>query len=141
MTRVATKGCAVLLIADETAPAAQQDTLKAIGFHVVRTPELPCDERLLEYESVVAVVPSIAQVGRLAARARAQRHFGRRVLIALVPDDVPETERRRAAASGMDAVLPASVPGRVLAAHILRRLREFPEYRCLLVPRGKRSAA
>ena len=135
------KGCAVLLIADEGDSLPQQGELTAIGFRVVRAADLPCDGTLLQYEGVVAALPVIAGVGRLAARVRAQRHFGRRVLIALVPDHVPEAERRRAAVAGTDAVLPRSVTGRTLAAHILRRLRECPEHRCKLVPHRPRPAA
>lgn len=136
-----TKGCAVLLLADEQADVHQLDVLEAVGFRVFRARDLPDNDELLGYEAVIAVLPAIASTGPLAARTRARRHFGRRVLIALVPDTVTETDRRRAAAAGLDAVLPASVPGRTLAAIILQRLRAFPEHRCKLQPRRSRPAA
>jgi hypothetical protein len=73
---------------------------------------------------------------------RVKPHFGRRVLIALVCDAVPVTARRDAQACGFDVVLAESCPARDLAAHILRGLRPFPEYRCLLrTPNGRRKAA
>jgi hypothetical protein len=131
----------VLLIADEQYAVHQIDVLEAIGFRVTRKPALPDDDTLLNYEVVIVILPTAHATGPFAARARARRHFGRRVLIALVPDTVPEVERRRAASAGLDGVLPASIPGRMLAAFILQRLRAFPEHRCKLQPRRSRPAA
>jgi hypothetical protein len=65
-----------------------------------------------------------------------------RPLIGLVPDSFSERQLRDAAICGFDLTLPARCAPRDLAAHILRRLRPFPEYRCLLLaPNGRRKAA
>jgi hypothetical protein len=78
----------------------------------------------------------------LGNRLRAKPRFGRRVLIALVPESCTERQRREAEHSGFDGALPQACSARDLAAHILRRLRPFPEYRCLLrAPNGRRKAA
>lgn len=135
------KRCSVLVVAENGTVVPQQATLEAIGFHVECAEALPCDASLLAFEAVIAILPAVARVGPFAARARAQRHFGHRALIALVPDTVPEIERRRAAAAGMDAVLPVSAGGRDLAARILARLRQQPEHRCSIVPRPPKHAA
>ncbi len=135
------KGCAVLVIADEQYVIHQIDVLEAVGFRVIRKPALPDDETLLSHEVVIAILTTVHATGQFAARTRARRHFGRRVLVALVPDTIPEIERRRAASAGLDGVLPESIPGRMLAAFILQRLRAFPEHRCKLQPRRSRPAA
>jgi hypothetical protein len=77
----------------------------------------------------------------LAARLRAKPHFGRRLLIALVPAAVPIHARRSAAASGFDDVVNECCDGRHLTTRILRGLRTRPELRCTLPPSTRRSAA
>jgi len=43
---------------------------------------------------------------------------------------------------GFDQTLPESCSARDIAAHVLRLLRAFPEFRCLLrAPNGRRKAA
>jgi hypothetical protein len=74
-------------------------------------------------------------------RLRAKRHFGRRVLLALVPDGMTDRARREAVVSGFDHALPATCGARDLAATILRLLRPYPEYRCLLRQPGRRRRA
>ena len=78
----------------------------------------------------------------IGARLRAKPRFGRRVLIALISDAVPDRDRRDAMMSGFDQTLTDSCTARDIAAHVLRLLRGFPEYRCLLrAPHGRRKAA
>jgi hypothetical protein len=78
----------------------------------------------------------------LGARLRGQPHFGRRVLIALMSDDVPANDRREAVMCGFDRTLSDVCPAREIAAQVLRLLRAYPEYRCLLRnPNGRRKAA
>ena len=62
--------------------------------------------------------------------------------MALVPHGVSERDNRDALMSGFDLTLPEYCTARDIAAHILRLLRGFPEYRCLLrAPNGRRKAA
>ena len=73
----------------------------------------------------------------LAARLRAKPRFGRRVLVALVPEPMADAARREAIHSGFDYALVDTCGARDLAAAILRLLRE-PEHGLLsnvLVPR------
>ena len=78
----------------------------------------------------------------LAARLRAVPHFGRRVLIALMSDEVSPNDRREAVMCGFDRTLSDACPAREIAAQVLRLLRAYPEYRCLLrTPSGRRKAA
>jgi hypothetical protein len=78
----------------------------------------------------------------IAARLRAKPQFGRRVLLALVQDGVSDRDNREALMSGFDLTLPDRCSARDIAAHILRLLRGYPEYRCLLrAPNGRRKAA
>ena len=77
----------------------------------------------------------------LAARLRARAHFGRRVLIALVGPALNDRARREATMSGFDAALATNCSARDLAAIILKRLRPYPEYRCILRAPGKRRKA
>ena len=78
----------------------------------------------------------------IATRLRAKPRFGRRILLALVPDGVSDRDNRDALMSGFDLTLPDGCSARDIASHILRLLRGFPEYRCLLrAPNGRRKAA
>jgi len=78
----------------------------------------------------------------IGARLRAKPQFGRRILMALMADDVLERDSREARLSGFDETLSSTCSARDIAAHILRLLRGYPEYRCLLrAPNGRRKAA
>jgi hypothetical protein len=117
-------------------------SLRALGFAVDVVDDLPPSEVLASYHGIVVRAQADCNLAVLGARLRAKPHFGRRVLIALVADSVNERQRRDAAASGFDVTLSEHASARDLAAHILRRLRPFPEYRCLLrTPNGRRKAA
>ena len=74
----------------------------------------------------------------LAARLRAKPHFGRRLLIALVPAGTPPPNRRAAEASGFDDVVNDCCDTRHLTTRILRGLRTRPELRCVLPPPERR---
>ena len=133
--------CSILYVQ----PAAGGDThaaaLIAMGFAVSVVSDLPASEVFATYHAVVVRVPG-CRLPQIGMRLRAKPRFGRRVLIGLVPEDCPERERRDAAACGFDLTLSDHCSPRDLAAHILRRLRPFPEYRCLLrTPNGRRKAA
>jgi hypothetical protein len=115
--------------------------LRELGFSVDVVDDVPSAEAFAPYHAVLVRVHDcdLAVVG---TRLRAKPRFGRRVLIALVPDSCTERQRRDAAMSGFDLTLPTTCTPRDLAAHILHRLRAFPEYRCLLrTPKGRRKAA
>jgi len=113
-----------------------------LGFSVDVVDDLPTADALATYHAVVVRVDRDCNLPALGARMRAKPRFGRRVLIALVPDECSLTKRREATASGFDVALSEGCPPRDLAANILRRLRPFPEYRCLLrTPHGRRKAA
>jgi hypothetical protein len=78
----------------------------------------------------------------LGTRLRAKPNFGRRVLLALVGSELTDRDKREARMSGFDGTLSNSCGAREIAAHILRLLRGYPEYRCLLrAPNGRRKAA
>jgi hypothetical protein len=116
--------------------------LRALGFSVDMTADLPPAETLTAYHAVVVRVRPDCHMPTLGNRLRAKPRFGRRVLIGLVPESCTERQRREAEHSGFDSALPEACSARNLAAHILRRLRPFPEYRCLLrAPNGRRKAA
>jgi len=133
--------CSILYIR----PGADADThveaLRTLGFSVHVSPDLPSADGYSSYHAVIVRVAD-CKLTQLGTRLRAKPRFGRRVLIGLVPDSCTEQQRREAAISGFDVTLPEACHPRDLAAHILRRLRPFPEYRCLLrAPNGRRKAA
>jgi hypothetical protein len=116
--------------------------LRCLGFRVDEAADLPPNEVVASYHAIVVRPGHDCNLPMLAARIRAKPHFGRRVLLLLVPDTTPERARREAILSGCDQALPESCTARDLAATILRLLRPFPEYRCLLrSPGGRRKAA
>jgi len=137
--------CSILYVAPDRDPHTEEThvtALKGLGFSVDAADDLPPTEVLTRYHAVVVRVANGCNLPVLGARLRAKPHFGRRVLIALVRPVFTERQRRDATASGVDAVLADTCPARDLAAHILRGLRPFPEYRCLLrSPQGRRKAA
>lgn len=134
--------CAVLYIQPGRKDQTHAEALRRLGFSVDLADDLPPTEAFVSYHAVVVRVHPECNLPVLGARLRAKPRFGRRVLIGLVPESCSERQRRDAAASGFDVMLPATCSPRDLAAHILRRLRSFPEYRCLLrAPNGRRKAA
>lgn len=134
--------CSILYIKPGMREEAHAAPLRALGFSVRVVDDLPPAEVFTDYHAVIVCVAAGCDLPGLAARLRAKPRFGRRVLIALVPDSATERQRREAAHAGFDATLRQDCSPRDLAAHVLRRLRPFPEYRCLLrSPNGRRKAA
>lgn len=134
--------CAILYIKPDPREEVHAQALRALGFSVVVEDDIPPPEVLTRFHAVVVRADTGYNLAHLAMRMRAQPRFSRRVLIALVAADLPQSARRDAVASGFDATLTENCSPRELAAHILRGLRPFPEYRCLLrAPNGRRKAA
>jgi hypothetical protein len=116
--------------------------LRTLGFHVDQNEDLPVPEAFSGYHAVIVRTETGRDLPMLAARLRAKRHFGRRVLVALVPDVMADRDKREAVHSGFDDTLPDTCAVRDLAAAILRLLRPYPEFRCILrTPGGRRKAA
>lgn len=133
--------CSILYIQPGDRAEMHVEALRALGFSVHVTGDLPVGDVLTDYHAVVVRVAD-CKLAQLGMRLRAKPRFGRRVLIGLVPPSCSERDRRDAAICGFDVTLPEACHPRDLAAHILRRLRPFPEYRCLLrAPNGRRKAA
>ena len=134
--------CSILYIQPPPDNDTHVDALRALGFSVDVRADVLTGETFASYHAVVIRVNGACNLPVLGTRLRAKARFGRRVLIGLVPESCTERQRRDAAISGFDAALPANCTTRDLAAHILKRLRQFPEYRCLLrSPEGRRKAA
>lgn len=134
--------CSILYIKPGLEKESHAAPLRALGFSVDVVDDLPPAEVFSQYHAVVVCVPAGSDLPGLGARLRAKPRFGRRVLIALVPASATERERREAAHVGFDVTLRQDCSSRDLAAHVLRRLRSFPEYRCLLrTPKGRRKVA
>lgn len=116
--------------------------LRSLGFRVDESTELPANEVIAAYHAVIVRPVVGCDLPMLATRLRAKPHFGRRVLLALVPEKMADRDRRVAVLSGFDHTLSETCGARDLAATILRLLRPYPEYRCLLrLPGGRRKAA
>lgn len=127
-------------------PGGHADTrvtaLRAMGFRVDEGTEFPANDLLATYHAVIVGPVSDGHLPMLAARLRAKPRFGRRVLLALVPEGTADRTKREAVLSGFDETLTNTCGARDLAATILRRLRPYPEYRCVLrAPGGRRKAA
>ena len=133
--------CSILYIRPGPPEEEHIGGLRQLGFSVDVADDLPPTERFTSYHAIVVRV-SDCNLSALGTRLRAKPRFGRRVLIGLVPESCTERQRRDAAYCGFDLALQHGCSPRDLAAHILRRLRPFPEYRCLLrTPNGRRKAA
>jgi hypothetical protein len=133
--------CSILYVT-AASEGTQVGALKALGFHVDQGKELPPTEVLSAYHAVIVRANLGLGLPMLAARLRAKQHFGRRVLLALVPPAMADRTRREAIHSGFDQTLPETCGARDLAAVILRLLRPYPEFRCILrSPGGRRKAA
>jgi hypothetical protein len=137
--------CSILYLKNGAAVDSRQThapALRALGFHVDEFDDLPANEVLAAYHAVIVRPAPGCNLPMLAARVRAKPRFGRRVLVALVPDAMAARAKREAVLSGFDYTLPDTCGARDLAATVLRLLRPYPEYRCLLRwPGGRRKAA
>ena len=112
-----------------------------MGFLVDEVKAWPSDETVRKYHVLVVHVPAAEGAPMLAARLRAKPHFGRRLLVALVPCDTPPALRRAAEAGGFDDVIEERCDTRHLTTRILRGLRTRSELRCVLPPAAGRPAA
>ena len=134
--------CSILFIRPCGVDTKKTAALRSLGFRVDESDQLPANEIIAGYHAVVVQPGPSCNLPMLGARLRAKPHFGRRVLLALVADVTPDRDKREATLSGFDITLSEGCSGRDLAATILRLLRPFPEYRCLLrAPGGRRKAA
>ena len=134
--------CSILYVKPGPREDPHSAALRALGFSVEVVDDLPPSDAFTRYHAVVVRVEVPCHLPNLGARLRAKPRFGRRVLIALVPESVSDRQRRDAVHTGFDLTLPLTCSSRDLAAHVLRRLRPYPEYRCLLrAPNGRRKAA
>ena len=135
------KQCAVLLINRDGAKAPHRQQFERLGFTVRETREWPGDDVIPAFEVVIFLLRDVTQICMIAARIRAKPHFGRRVLIAVVPDGTSPAEQRGAIGGGFDDVVSETADMRLLLARIIRRLRARPEYRCFVPSQRKRKAA
>ena len=134
--------CGILFIGPCGQDEARLASLRSLGFHVDEAAQVPSQEELTKYHAVIVRVVPRCSLTMLGARLRARPLFGRRALIAFVNDAVSDRDRREAMMGGFDLTLPDNCPPREIAAQILRLLRNYPEYRCLLrTPNGRRKAA
>jgi hypothetical protein len=135
------KQCAILYVTPH-GDGTQVAALKGLGFHVDQGEDVPAAEVLSAYHAVIVRADVGARLPIIAARLRATRHFGRRVLVALVPEAMADRVKREAIHSGFDQTMLDTCGVRDLAATILRLLRPYPEFRCILrAPGGRRKAA
>jgi DNA-binding response OmpR family regulator len=126
------KQCSILLVNDDGG-CSQRAALEGSGFRVTEIREWPDDHAaILDHHVVIVRIRSLRHAPMIAARLRAKPRFGRRVLIALVPQAASLDERTAALTSGFDDVLNDSCDARHLISRILKRLRMVPEYHCLL---------
>jgi hypothetical protein len=129
------KQCAVMFVNPVRERTPHPDAMRVMGFVVHEITDWPIDQAAVrDYHVVIVRVKDIDAAPMLAARLRAKPHFGRRLLIALVPSSAARTDRRAAEASGFDDVLDDACDSRHLTTRILRGLRTRPELRCLLPP-------
>ena len=136
------KQCAVMFVNPVRDRTPHPEAMRAMGFVVREIVEWPNDDGAVrEYHVVIVRLREIRAAPMLAARLRAKPHFGRRLLIALVPSETAPPDRRAAEASGFDEVLNDVCDTRHLTTRILRGLRTRPELRCVLPPRERRRAA
>ena len=134
--------CGILFIGPCGQDEARLASLRSLGFRVDESAQLPSEEELADYHAVIVRVVPRCSLTMLGARLRARPLFGRRALIAFVSEAVSDRDRREATMCGFDQTLPDTCPAREVAAQILRLLRNYPEYRCLLrTPNGRRKAA
>ena len=136
------KQCAVLFVNTDHEPSPHVAAMRAMGFVVEEVGEWPADATIREYHVLIVRVREVTTAPMLAARLRAKPHFGRRLLVALVPPDTAPATRRAAEASGFDDVVNDCCDVRHLTTRVLRGLRTRSELRCALpAPANGRSAA
>ena len=133
--------CGILFIGPGTTDSARIASLRSLGFRVDASTEIPGPAEVAHHHALV--VHSVRdRWSVVATRLRGMAHLDRRALLALVPADTPERDKRDAVMSGFDVALDDCCSARDIAAQILRLLRSYPEYRCLLrAPNGRRKAA
>ena len=134
------KQCQVLIVTCSECQTLHHQALERRGFLVAQTREWPDDETIKGYEVVIVVLRQIDTMCMLAARMRAKRWFGHRILIGLSPSTTGTHDRRDAIAAGFDDIFDVGASSRLLLARILQRLHARPEHRCLL-PERRRPAA
>jgi hypothetical protein len=136
------KQCAVMFVNPVRERTPHPSAMRALGFVVHEITQWPDDEASVrDYHVVVVHLKDIQGAPMLAARLRAKPHFGRRLLVALVPTDTSPAARRSAETSGFDEVLSECCDSRDLTTRILRGIRARPELRCILPPERRRPAA
>jgi hypothetical protein len=136
------KQCAVMFVNPVRERTPHPEEMRAMGFLVHEITDWPIDhDAVRDYHVVVVRVKEIEAAPMLAARIRAKPHFGRRLLVALVPASTAQPERRAAEASGFDEVLNDCCDTRHLTTRILRGLRTRSELRCVLPPPDRRPSA
>jgi len=134
--------CTILYVRPGGVNDPRMGVLRTMGFRVDEIDELPGNEGFAAYHAVIVRPADTCNLPMLATRLRAKPRFGRRVLMAMVTPSLVPRDQREATLSGFDATVPDNCGARDLAATILRLLRPFPEYRCLLrAPGGRRKAA
>lgn len=136
------KQCSVMFVNPVRERTPHPEAMRTMGFVVHEITDWPTQEAAVrDYHVVIVRVKDIDRAPMLAARLRAKPHFGRRLLIALVPPSTASPDRRAAEASGFDEVLNDGSDTRHLTTRILRGLRTRPELRCLLPPPERRRPA
>jgi hypothetical protein len=136
------KQCGILFIGPCGGDEGRVAALRSLGFRVAESEHLPTIEELDDHQAVIVRALRGAHLPMIGTRLRAKPQFGRRILMALLPGGVSDRDIREARMCGFDETLPDSCTARDIAAHILRLLRGYPEYRCLLrAPNGRRKAA
>lgn len=134
--------CGILFIGPCGSDEQRLAALRSLGFRVDESEHLPSEGDLQWYHAVIVRATRGCSLPMVGARLRAKAQFGRRALIALVAEGVSDRDNRDALMSGFDDTLSDRCTARDIAAHVLRLLRGFPEYRCLLrAPNGRRRAA
>ena len=136
------KKCAVLFVNPDRQESGHPQAMRGMGFLVDELRDWPDDnDAVRSYHVVIVHVRRMNGAPMLAARLRAKPHFGRRLLIALVPPDTPAADRRSAEASGFDDVMNDCCDSRHLTTRVLRGLRSRPELRCVLPAAGAGQSA
>jgi hypothetical protein len=134
------KQCSVLLI--NLGNTSYPGQLRQMGFDVREMPQWPDDDRvLMDFQAIVIGLTNLAHAPIHAARIRAKPRFGRRVLMAVVPQGTPEDACRDARTAGFDDVVIETFDSRTFAARMLNKMRARPELRCTLPPAGDRRRA
>ncbi|HEX6974265.1 MAG TPA: hypothetical protein VF147_07685 [Vicinamibacterales bacterium] len=131
--------CSVLIISGQRCEVVDRKALRSAGFLVDESADWPADSSVAQYHIVLVEFSPVARACMLAARLRAKRGIGQRVLMACVPESTPK-ERRDALEAGFDGVIDRACTPRQQVAAMLSCLRARPEFRCLLPRRGGRAA-